>query len=122
VTDGINAEALTALYGEWPSFHDAEVLRFSFERTSQLHSEPSVLELVIADIYGPAKTPYVVALRFSGVRDVKLDGFDQQNVLLEIEITPLDDGGLKTVCFGSTDFGGEWTSDGIEVVSVDPLV
>jgi hypothetical protein len=50
-----------------------------------------------------------------------LDGFDDQNVLFEIEMTQLAEGGFKTVCLGSTDFAAEWTSKSIEVVAVRPL-
>ena len=120
--DGIkNADALTEIYGQWPAFHDAEVLRFTLERSRQFQDEPTFLELVVADRGGELDAPHVVTLRFTGVRDLKLDGFDDQNVLFEIEMTHVAEGEWKTVCLGSTDFAGEWTSKSVEVVAVRPL-
>jgi hypothetical protein len=52
-----NAEALTALHGQWPAFHDAEVLRLTVERSPQFRVEPSFLELVVADRGGPLAQP-----------------------------------------------------------------
>jgi Immunity protein 50 len=118
-----NVEVVTGFYGEWPAFHDAEVLRLALVRPVAFRSAPSTLELVIADVDRPAEIASVVTLRFSGVRDVKVDGFDEQNVLFDLELTPpeADYPRWKVVCSGSTDFVWEWTSDGVEVVSLEPL-
>ena len=123
-----NADALIRVYGSWPWFHDAEVTSLLLQRDSPNRSlgfDPPSLEIVLADREGPTPTPWLVTLRFTGVRDIKLEGFNQQNVLFEMDISPLleDDGpaGWRTVCSSSHGLSGEWVSDGIEVVSVAPL-
>ena len=83
-----NAEALTDVFGRWPSFHDAEVHRIRLDRG--LAGPPSLG----ADIHVFEMTPDVtregfyvlrhhtlVTLNFVGVDQLDLGGFNQQNVL-----------------------------------------
>lgn len=90
-----NAEALTRVFGYWPGFHDAEVVRLKLDRGGGREADPS-LE---ADVYvfemtsevGPDGT-YVlrhrtlVTLLFEGIDGLEMTGFNQQNVLMCLTI------------------------------------
>ena len=98
------------------------------ERGSAEHGLPlrlPSLDIVIQDWVGPERTPWLVKLRFNGVRGVELEGFDQQNVVFELEVTALPEGedavSWKTVCSASVGFNGASVSDEVEVVSVEML-
>jgi hypothetical protein len=94
-------------FGRWPSFHDAEVHRIVFERAM-----PSV-EVVIhawnmsdeVNEKGQYRLTHhhLVSLVFDGVSEVKLDGFNHQNVLSDLLIEPIQGGQLRVElcnCFG----------------------
>ena len=70
------AELLTEVFGRWPSFHDAEVVRLSLERREPYGAGPDL----VADVYafemtekvGPdgayvLRNQVLVTFRFSGV-------------------------------------------------------
>jgi hypothetical protein len=42
MTEIYGAELVTAIFGSWPSFHDAEVVRLRLERTEKYDSGPSL--------------------------------------------------------------------------------
>lgn len=83
-----NHHHLIALYGEWPSFHDAEVLSLTLDRNGP------TLELRLY-MYELRENPYEEATKvrareievlfhFTGIRDAKLFDFNGQNVLAEL--------------------------------------
>ena len=87
------AELVTGIFGYWPSFHDAEVVRMSLERSAKYELGPTLLADVrtfemTSDI--DAQGRYVlrhhtlVSLRFDGVQDLELNDFNNQNALSEI--------------------------------------
>jgi hypothetical protein len=88
-----DAATLEAIFGRWPSFHDAEVLRINLDRAG---SEGPTLEVVIYIFEMTkevdAKGFYVlrhhteVTLRFDGVSGLRLEAFNRQNVLSSLEI------------------------------------
>lgn len=101
-----NAEALTKVFGYWPSFHDAEVLRIRLdnregEAVDELGQRP--YPTVECDIHvweltnnvtlkGSYETPKhtVVTLSFEGVRgDNSFEHFHFQNVLTSLSLEPL---------------------------------
>jgi hypothetical protein len=83
-------ELLTNVFGRWPSFHDAEVLRISLERTADfvagpaceidIHVHEMTSELDDKGFY-VLRHHTVVTLRCEGVRESELGGFNNQNVL-----------------------------------------
>ena len=84
-----NAEAVTAIFGEWPSFHDAEIVSVYLTREGE--SAP-ILETIIHVFKATAevnpegryilKNHTLVTFRFSGVReDVAIKWFNHQNVI-----------------------------------------
>ena len=86
------AEQVTAIFGYWPSFHDAEVLRVALSREPTTADGPApLLEMdiytfdtdgtVTPEGYYRLTNEVVVSLRFHGVDAVKLEDFNRQNVL-----------------------------------------
>lgn len=92
-----DADRILRIFGDWPSFHDAEVLRLTLDRAGP--QGPS-LDLVIhafemtPDVdpsgFYVLKNHTLVTLRFIGVALESLGGFNHQNVLSDLAITPLD--------------------------------
>ena len=86
------AEQLTTLFGRWPSFHDAEIVRVEFNRdaVSDRASGPTLTLDVYAFEAGPEVAPHgqyvlrnevLVSFRFLEVYQVALDGFNRQNAI-----------------------------------------
>jgi hypothetical protein len=77
--DVINREALVERFGDWPSFHDAEIYAVHLDSGQRTDGVPR-LQL---DVYviGPAGEHTLVTLAFTDVEAVELDGFGPQNVL-----------------------------------------
>jgi hypothetical protein len=93
------SEKLLAVFGDWPSFHDAEVLWMKLDR--QPHGEgngPTVDVLIhvfemTSEInpegYYVLRHHTLVHLRFREVVELRLDGFNIQNSLSELQISDL---------------------------------
>ena len=130
------ADVVIAAIGQWPSFHDAEVLAFSLDRGSATEPASPTAKIDVAwrqyEPRGEGTSAYrlelvrsaVISLQFSGVSELDVGGFNQQNVIDSIEVTPLReddfDGLLVTVdpIFG---FGGLWRCQVAEVAGVRSL-
>jgi hypothetical protein len=92
-----NAELVTGIFGRWPSFHDAEVLRVTLDRSG---TEAPTLEAVVhvfhmTDEVGPGgffvlENHTLVTLRFLGVELEEITGLNRQNVLQQMKISPID--------------------------------
>src|SRR2546427_9984170 len=86
-------EKLKAIFGAWPSFHDAEVWSLAYERVPDGFSVAAVIHAfqmtseVDARGYYVLKNHAKVRIRFDRCSDVALDGFNHQNVLFGLEIT-----------------------------------
>lgn len=125
-----NSEAITSLFGYWPSFHDAEVLHISINRFSEPGGGPSlsaaihVFEMtneVNSDGYYICHKHSVVTLLFQGLDELALDGFNHQNALSQLSIIESEPGGSLRVNFDSA-YGleSEMTCQSVKVVSVVP--
>ena len=91
-----NAAALTSVFGEWPSFHDAEVISMHLDRTG---TQGATLDVRVhafrmtSDI--DARGFYVltdhtlVALRFADISLLQLRWFNTQNSLSDLLIDPV---------------------------------
>jgi len=87
------ADALASWFGQWPSFHDAEVVELCLRRTAE-----STL-IVHAWSWGPVpegakhssrEHECVVTFRMSEVLDLELTDFSSQNVVFGIDVTQMD--------------------------------
>ena len=94
-----NSSALTVVFGGWPSFHDAEVLRLHLDRPG---SEGPILEIAIhvfemtKDVdskgYSVLRRHTEVTLRFTRVRSLRVESFNGQNVLSSLDVAQVDPG------------------------------
>jgi len=88
---------LESVFGRWPSFHDAEVLRLSLDRSGE---EGPTLDVVVhvfemttaidAKGFYVLKNHTEVTLRFTHVVVSRLQWFNHQNVLSSLEVEELD--------------------------------
>ena len=90
---------LTAIFGGWPSFHDAEITEIHLER-GEINQEKNMFEepvltikLVLWNLTSRVKetghfdTEHTLAiLQFSDVENLTLSGFNYQNAILGLEI------------------------------------
>jgi hypothetical protein len=89
-----DADRLLRIFGKWPCFHDAEVLRLTLDRAGPegptLEAQIHVSEMTTAidgDGRYVLRHPTRVTLRFTNVLLETAHGFNQQNVLTDLEIT-----------------------------------
>lgn len=105
-----NSEALTRIFGYWPTFHDAEVLRIRLDnhegqlderghaRMPSLEADIHVYEMtdkVTPDGFYELRHHTLVTLAFDGVADNELAGFSYQNALLELSLVDISDRQLE---------------------------
>lgn len=92
-----NEQALTSIFGRWPSFHDAEILSLLLERSGE--DGPSLTATIhlwqmtsaVDDRgYYVLENHTLATLRFGGILLESLSGFNHQNVLSELEISAID--------------------------------
>lgn len=102
------AELLTSIFGYWPSFHDAEVVRFCVERTPLFSEGPTVeVDVHVFEMttdVAPDGT-YVLrhhtlaTLRFSGAANVRMSDFNNQNPLMGLWINDIRERQLEGLQF-----------------------
>jgi hypothetical protein len=92
-----NAGSLESVFGAWPSFHDAEVLRVVLDRSGDdwptLEAAIHVFEMtseVDSKGFYVLRNHTEVLLRFTGVVATRLQWFNHQNVLSSLEISELN--------------------------------
>lgn len=124
-----NRELLTNVFGYWPSFHDAEVLRIELSRGGPtLISDVYVFRMtsaVDANGYYVLDNQVIATLAFSNVVTLSLSAFNHQNVLMELSIVDVrseQNEGINYQVQFSSSFGveAEFRCGSIEVVSVTP--
>jgi hypothetical protein len=90
----LGAEKLTAHYdGRWPTFHDAEIIELRLDRGNFMAgmSNPDLMAAhLILTVQtceeAPGTRPALVTLRFDGVEDLELSGFNYQNAIYGLVI------------------------------------
>lgn len=122
-------ELVTQLFGEWPSFHDAEVLSIELRRGKAPGEYADLFASVLVRKYMPVNVGAaqfemaethngVILFRFRGVADVTLGGFNYQNVIDDISMT--EEGKTISVVFESI-FGVECSFNCV-AVSVESVI
>jgi hypothetical protein len=87
------AAELDNWFGYWPSFHDAEVLSLHLNRAGAsfltIHAWEMTKDVDESGFYVLDKH-CVVELEFDGIRNLIFDGFNEQNVLLDLNIEKIE--------------------------------
>jgi hypothetical protein len=99
-TQIVGSEKLTAIFGYWPSFHDAEVIELSFWRgevnpemglytfpalTAKLHLWELTNE-VNSKGFLVLRKHTLATIRFHDVLESRIEGFNHQNAILGLDI------------------------------------
>ena len=98
------AKLVTEVYGRWPSFHDAEVLRIVLDRGTSVDGPTLAMDIrtfemtneTDANGYFILRNEKVVSFRFVSVTELKLADFNHQNVLFDIRIDRVGEEGSDT--------------------------
>jgi hypothetical protein len=136
----IGSEKLTSIFGQWPSFHDAEVhelhlARGHIDTENQVYEFPSLtiklhLWLITNDVnqkgYLVLTKHTLTTMKFYDVDNFKMEGFNHQNAIfgLGIEQKTRDEGGPTP--YFAVDFepsfgiGATFTCSRIEIADVVP--
>jgi hypothetical protein len=92
-----HAERLIGIFGRWPCFHDAEVVRVSLDRHGAdgplLEARIRVFQMTgEVDSRGSfvLEDETLVTLEFHGVDLEYMHGFNNQNVLFDLTVTHID--------------------------------
>ncbi len=134
VVDRISgAEKLVAVFGYWPSFHDAEVIWLKLDRRPIDNGFGPTLEIQIHAFeitkevndqgYYVLRHHVLVRLRFLDVVELRVDDFNRQNVLFGLEISDLHERQWEHIFFqvrfySSHGMGASFQCHAIEVVEV----
>jgi hypothetical protein len=97
------SEAVVAIFGYWPSFHDAEVLALRIDRdgvsgSAELEADVHVFEMTSAvtpDGFYELRHHTRVTLLFEGIDELTLEGFNHQNALMGLSIENIADRQLE---------------------------
>lgn len=92
-----NQQALIDIFGEYPSFHDAEVLSMLLERDGEFGPSLTV-KIHVWEMtnktdekgYFLLKNQTLVTFQFGRILLESLNGFNHQNVLWDLEIDEID--------------------------------
>ena len=136
ITDRIlGAESLIAVFGYWPSFHDAEVTWMKLNRRPSGEGYGPTLDAMVhafeatsevgADGCHVLRHHVLVHFRFFDVVELQLEAFNHQNVLYGLEITNLHERQLENFKFGvrfepSYGVDASFQCRSVEVVAVVP--
>lgn len=123
-----NASTVTAIFGGWPSFHDAEIRSILLKRDPQgpfLECSVHVFQMtseVDERGYYVNKNHTLVTLRFSGLRLYELKWFNNQNAIDGMEIEPATDGDGQFSVYLPSNSGCEasFNCDRISVSAAEP--
>jgi hypothetical protein len=127
------ADRVTQIFGDWPSFHDAEVLRLVLDRSRpdgpileiQIHAFESTGEVAPSGYY-VLKNHNLISMRFTRICLQEIKWFNHQNVLMSLDIFPIDPEENEGLLMGvemPSSYGMEakFQCAGCEVIDVQPF-
>lgn len=126
---------MEARFGQWPSFHDAEVLAVRLDSGTQTDGLASVeldLHLFVAEgVQADGRVNYrrhtLVTMRFDDADRIELEGFGPQNVLWDLEMEalsdqPTDKPRVQVSLPSSNGLAGAFNCADIAVIAAQPFV
>jgi hypothetical protein len=128
------SELLTSVFGLWPSFHDAEVVRMElvrgvpFEEGPDLRTDVHAFEItkdVGPDGHFVLRHHVLVSFRFRGIDQLRIEGWNNQNALTDLQITDIRSDQLDVLTYevsfdGSWGVHAEFLCRSVEIESVRP--
>jgi hypothetical protein len=131
-----NSTALTDIFGKWPAFHDAEVVSMTLDRQGLGGFQGPTLDAVIhvwemtSEVdekgYFVLRHHTLAKLRFFQVAELRLEQFNEQNVLFNLAFTDISEQQLASAPYHvelSPSYGvfADFNCQAITVVSADPF-
>lgn len=128
-----NNSLLSDIFGEWPSFHDAEVLELRLDRNGpggvELEAKVHLFETtseVTPEGFHRLQNHTLATLLFTGVDGLSLDGFNHQNVLFGLSLVDISDRQLDQlrweVAFDSSHgVAARFLCETVAVVTAEPF-
>jgi hypothetical protein len=131
-----HSHLLTDIFGRWPSFHDAEVLRILLDRDESKLVGPSLeAKIHVFEMTSEVdernryvlKNHVAVTIRFIEIYNLSMKDFNHQNVLQGLNIDDISDPQFERIKF-EVSFDGIFgisvrlQCNSISVVSVEPYV
>jgi hypothetical protein len=126
----VGAEKLTSVFGDWPRFHDAEIIAAQLIRDRDQPKSPR-LELMLRwwlkaytwNGHSYPESDSQITLRFHNVDQVELSEFNHQNVVDSLTISSPDDNPDWLAVDLNSSFGllGSFRCRSLEVVEVIPF-
>jgi hypothetical protein len=126
----IGSEKVIAVFGGWPSFHDAQVFEFNLDRRGpDLRALVYVFAMtseVDSKGFYVLKNQSMLGLRFRGLTDFEADSFNHQNVLFDLHISDISRDRLENINFevsfdGIHGLDAKFRCGSVEVESVEPV-
>jgi Immunity protein 50 len=129
-----NHQSVVDVYGKWPIFHDSEVVSLSMDRVGILfgaiHNPRIELVILSFDLISTPDSKEVSSVKhtlvhfgFDNVSEVKLEGFNHQNALYDLQFQemPLDPAGnpsFRVILNAALGLGGEFIAASGKVISI----
>lgn len=108
-----NDSKLISLFGYWPQFCDAKITFFS---STKNRNEGRVISVILSYIDADKSVGADVELFFSGVTQLDMSDFTDENVLDELIISEVSGSGLQLVQFFSCcGLSGDFNCEIVEV-------
>jgi hypothetical protein len=128
ITEIRNIELLTDIFGQFPTFHDSEVLRVIIDRGNELGPSLEAIVHVFEmtseiDENGKfaLKNHVLVNFCFSKITNLEINEFNRQNVLQGLHIEPCSLG-LRVNFEGIFGMSAAFECEGASIVSVEPYI
>lgn len=126
-----NSEIVEAIYGYWPSFHDAEILSITLQQQRDSNSANAIIRLNYWEtkIINEETSRFdyvldknmVITLEFRKVTDCCVEEFNHQNVIDELLIEKTVHG-IEAEFIAIHGAGVTVSADSVSVVEVEPFI
>jgi hypothetical protein len=124
-----NSKLITEQFGKWPSFHDAEVLRFELSRSLEKGRDPRAwlrMDLHVFTLsaelneHGNYRTEkdFLITLTFTKIENLKIEDFNYQNVIHDLVCSKNVDGKLEIRIYPLFGLFGEFSCEKAEVTDI----
>jgi hypothetical protein len=84
----VGSQKLIEIYGQWPSFHDAEVIELHFSRGDiEAYISPALTAKIHIFIERPSSQHTLARLKFDAVENFQMESFNHQNAIFDLLIS-----------------------------------